>query len=149
MKWFRTARQLTRQERRLLLEAFITLAVCGARLRIQNVKKLQAWSTRVGNGSITVNRLAWAVDVASKRMPGVTCLSRALALQRLLSKNRHGSELRIGVEKNDDRFGAHAWLVRGGQVLIGAPELEKYELLAAWQARIDVSKTSQKKAAQL
>jgi hypothetical protein len=149
VKWLRAFAQLTRQERRLLLEAFITLAVCRARLRAQNIEKLQVWATRAGNSTIAVDRLAWAVEVASKRMPGATCLCRALALQRLLAKNGYGSELRIGVEKNDDRFGAHAWLVRGGQVLIGASELGKYELLAAWRSKTDLSENRRKDTASL
>jgi hypothetical protein len=138
VKQFRAFAQLAYGEKRLLLEAFITLSICRARLRVRNVEKLQAWATRAGNRTITVNRLAWAVEVASRRMPGATCLCRALALQRLLAKNGHGSELRIGVEKNNGRFGAHAWLVHDGQVLIGASEPEKYRLLAAWQSKTDL-----------
>ena len=139
MKQFRAFAQLTRRDQRLLLEAFITLAICQARLRAQNIEKLQAWATRAGNRAADVDRLTWAVEVASRRIPGATCLCRALALQRLLAKNGHGSELRIGVEKNNDRFGAHAWLVHGGQVLIGASQLGKYELLAAWHSKTDLS----------
>jgi len=135
VKQLRAFAQLTRREHGLLLEAFLTLAICQARLRVQNIEKLQAWTTRAGSSSVTVDRLAWAVKIASKRMPGVTCLCRALALQRLLAKNGHGSELRIGVEKNDGRFGAHAWLVRDGKVLTGASPLARYELLATWQVK--------------
>jgi hypothetical protein len=135
VKRLRALVQLTRREQRLLLEVFLTLAICRARLRVQNIDKLQAWATRAGSSSVTVDCLAWAVEIVSKRMPGVTCLCRALALQRLLAKNGHGSELRIGVEKNNGRFGAHAWLVRGDKVLIGASQLARYELLATWQVQ--------------
>jgi hypothetical protein len=145
VKQLRAFAQLTRREQRLLLEAFIALAICRARLRAQNIEKLQAWATRAGNRTIAVDRLAWAVEVASRRMPGATCLCRALVLQRLLAKNGHGSELRIGVEKKNDQFGAHAWLVIGGQVLIGASQLENYKLLAAWQST-DLSESRRKAA---
>jgi Transglutaminase-like superfamily len=134
---FRAVAQLTHQEKQLLLEAFITLAICRARLWAQNAETLRIWAARIGHGAIAADRLTWAVEVVSRRMPGATCLCRALALQRLLAKNGHGSELRIGVEKNSDRLSAHAWLVHNGKVLIGAAQLEKYELLAAWQSRIN------------
>jgi hypothetical protein len=132
VKQLRAFAQLAQQERRLLLDAFITLTICRVRLRVQNAAKLRAWASRPGNRTIAVDRLAWAVEVASRRMPRATCLCRALALQRLLAKNGHDSELRIGVEKDNGRFGAHAWLIHDGQVLIGALQSEKYELLVAW-----------------
>jgi hypothetical protein len=141
--------RLRHRELGLLLQAFIALAVCRARLRAWNVRKLQAWATRAGNGTITVDRLTWAVEVASRKMTGVTCLCRALALQRLLARNGHGSELKIGVEKNDDQFGAHAWLLHDDQVLIGASQLGKYELLSAWQARTAPTESGQTGAARL
>jgi hypothetical protein len=149
LKQLRAFAQLTHLDQRLVLEAFITLLISGARLRAQNIEKLQAWATRIGDGTTAVDRLAWAVEVASRRIPGATCLCRALALQRLLAKNGHGSELRIGVEKINDRFGAHAWLVHGGQVLIGASQFGNYELLAAWQSKTDHSGGRRKRATRL
>jgi hypothetical protein len=151
VKQLRAFAQLVRRDQRLLLEALITLAICRARLLTQNIEKLQAWATptRAKDAAIGVERLAWAVEIASRRMPRATCLCRALALQRLLAKNGHGSELRIGVEKNNDRFGAHAWLVRGGHVLIGASQLGKYELLVAWQSKTDRSESGERGAARI
>jgi hypothetical protein len=124
--------QLARWERRLLFEALITLVICRLRLRVQNVEGLQAWASQPGDGTIAADRVAWAVEAASRRMPRATCLCRALTLQRLLTKYRHSSEIRIGVEKNDGRFGAHAWLIHDGRVLIGALPYGKHELLVAW-----------------
>jgi Transglutaminase-like superfamily len=149
VKQLRAFARLTHRDQRLLLEAFITLAICRARLRAPNIEKLQAWATRVGNGATAVDHLAWAVEVASRKIPGATCLCRALALQRLLAKNGHGSELRIGVEKNNDQFGAHAWLIYGGKVLIGASQLGKHELLVAWQSKTNLSERRRKDAARL
>ena len=150
MKELRAFVHLTHRDQRLLLEAFMTLAACRVRLQAQNIEKLQGWATRAGNTAAAVDRIVWAVEVASRRMPGATCLCLALALQRLLAKNGHGSELRIGVEKNNDRFGAHAWLIHNGQVLIGDSQLGKYELLAAWQSKTtSLSESRQKDAARL
>lgn len=146
MKQLRAFARLTHHDQLLLLEAFITLAICRARLFAQNIEKLQAWASRAGHGANAVDRLAWAVEVASRGIPGTTCLCRALSLQRLLANNGHGSELRIGVEKDNDLFGAHAWLVHGGQVLIGGSQLGKYELLVAWHSDTDLSEGRRKGA---
>jgi hypothetical protein len=141
VKSLRAFARLTRQEWPLVFEAYVTLVVCRVRLWVQSIDKLQVWATRAGGSTIAVDRLARAIEVASRNMPRATCLCRALALQRLLAKNGHVSELRIGVEKSDDRFGAHAWLVQGGEVLIGASQLEKYKLLASWPSKSEVSES--------
>jgi len=139
--------QLTSEDRWLLTQAFIAMVICRVRLRVHNIEKLRVWAAHPGNGATAVDRLVWAVEVASRRMPGATCLCRALALQRMLAKNGYGSELRIGIEKNDDQFGAHAWLVHSDRVLIGDSQLEKFQLLATWQAGASLSASRRKDAA--
>jgi hypothetical protein len=131
---FKKFARLTYQDQVLLLRAFVTLAACRAGSQVWSFEKLQGWATRLGDGKAPADRVIWAIEVASRKT-GATCLCGALALQRMLSSNRHGSELRIGVEKNGDQFGAHAWLVYGGQVVIGAAQLEKYKVITAWPAR--------------
>jgi hypothetical protein len=135
VKQLRSFFQLTYQDQKLLLQAFIILTICRARLRVQNIKKLQSWATRAGNGTIAADHLVWVFEIASRRLPGATCLCRALALQRMLAANGQCSELRIGVEKTGGVFAAHAWLVRGDRVMIGGEQLGKYNLLAAWRSR--------------
>jgi Transglutaminase-like superfamily len=151
VKQLRAFAKLTRQDHRLLLNAFVTLAICRARLLTQNIEKLQAWatSTWTGNAAISVERLAWAVEIASRKMPGATCFCRALTLQRLLAKHGYGSELKIGVGKNNDQFAAHAWLVHASQVLIGDSQLGKYELLIAWQHKTELSESREHGAARI
>lgn len=146
MKQFGAFIRLAHRDQGLLLKAVMTLLICRARLHTGNIESLQSWATRVGSGTSSIDSLLWAVEVASRIMPGATCLCRALALQRMLAKNGLGSELRIGVEKNGGRFVAHAWLTRGDQVLVGAVELSKYELLAVWPSRAAVSEKRQKGA---
>jgi len=129
--------RLTHRERVLLLRAFVALAVCRAGLHACSLKTLQRWANRPGCGANSVDRLTWAIEVASKKIRGATCLCRALALQRLMSMNGHESELRIGVQKRGKQFLAHAWLVNGDEVVIGASHLEEYELLTAWRSTTD------------
>jgi hypothetical protein len=109
--------------------------MCRVRLRIHGVDRLRTWATQIGHGEVTVPRLVSAVRRASQIFPATTCLVRAIALQHLLSRNGHHSELRIGVEKSNNRFGAHAWLVQEQRVLIGdGAEAENYKVLAVWAA---------------
>jgi hypothetical protein len=68
-------------------------------------------------------------------VPGATCLSSALTLQRLLSSAGHPSQVHIGVARDASGFMAHAWLVHDGVVVIGEEEHERYAHLTAWDAR--------------
>ena len=59
--------------------------------------------------------------------PRATCLTQALALNRLLSSDGHASTGLIGVRKDDAGFAAHAWVEwRGGPLLSSATEVTKY-----------------------
>jgi hypothetical protein len=121
--------RLSKRDRKLLLLATIYLIACSLKLRTQSFGKIQIWATRRHSDKAPLHRLIWAVKVATNIVPGATCLTQALALQKLLSKNNLTSELGIGVGKLDDQFRAHAWLTHKGDVLIGEAELEKYTML--------------------
>lgn len=129
---FSTVRRLTLRDWWLFFWAFLTLAVCRARLRHQDFAAVRAWASRKGRGVAPINRLVWSIEAASKRVKGTNCLAKALALQHLLALNGHDSELRIGVNKSEGLFRAHAWLVYRGHVLVGGSEIGAHTLLAAW-----------------
>jgi len=68
-------------------------------------------------------RLAWAVEAVARRIPGASCLTRALALRRLLARAGYASQVVVGVAGGAGReFESHAWLECGGETLIGAAE---------------------------
>jgi hypothetical protein len=68
-------------------------------------------------------RLAWAVEAVSRRVPQASCLTRGLALRRLLARAGHASRLVVGVAGGAGRdFESHAWLECDGETLIGAAE---------------------------
>jgi hypothetical protein len=72
-------------------------------------------------------RVAWAMDLATRRLPVGNCLSRALAAQVVLTRSGHDASIRIGVARErDGRFLAHAWVESDGEVLVGGDELERY-----------------------
>ena len=67
-----------------------------------------------------------------RRLPSMTCLIEAMALQDLLARRGWSAQLRIGVRNHGESLEAHAWLESGGRVLIGdMPDLGSYQTLAA------------------
>ena len=119
-------------DRRLLLRALSTLAMVRVGLVLFPVAHVRAWATRRGTGTAAIGRLVWSVGAASRALPGTKCLASALALQRLLSREGHASELHIGVARNAQGFAAHAWLSCGGRILLGEEEHEEFTPLVAW-----------------
>lgn len=135
-KRWRRWRELSAAERVLLLRAFVVVAAVRVSLWTLplGVTRRVAATTGRGIGSHSVERLAWAVAVASRYLPRATCLPQAVALQALLIHAGHESRLEIGVTKDGDRrIEAHAWVTCGGRVVIGGPEVGRYELMAAWE----------------
>lgn len=83
-------------------------------------------------GGPPFERIGWAVAVAGRRVPGSTCLVRALAAQGLFARHGYASQVRLGVARGPGRaFEAHAWLERDGQVLVGGPVEARYVPLPA------------------
>lgn len=142
MNKLRAFARLTPKDRTLLLQALTCLASCKVRLHLQSFAKLQGWATEIGRGAVPIDRLYWAVKVALRLTPGATCLCQALALQRLLARHGHTSELRIGVKKSNNGFSAHAWLVYDGRVLIGGSQSDQYKELIALDARCDIASSA-------
>lgn len=77
--------------------------------------------------------IARAVHRASRMWrPSPSCLTRALAIGRLLS--REGLEARMTIGVATDPFGAHAWLSHGPIVLAGEAALREYVPLCRIEA---------------
>ena len=77
---------LPARDRMLLLAALSTLAVVRAGLLLLPIRRLRAWATCPGTGTTSIDRLVWSVGVASRVLPGTTCLASAFGLQRLLAR---------------------------------------------------------------
>jgi Transglutaminase-like superfamily len=120
-------------DRLLLLRACLTLVFARTALRLLPLAWLRAWAGRRGDGGTPVDRVAWAVSAVSRRLTGTTCLASAFALQRLLAREGHASDLHIGVAKRQTLLAAHAWIVCEGRVLIGEHESGDYTHLLAWR----------------
>jgi hypothetical protein len=88
-----------------------------------------------GAAGCSDDRLVWAVRTAARLIPAATCLAQSLALQSLLGDERPVN-VQVGVGK-DGRCGfmAHAWVERGGTVLLGSSsEVAHFEHLVTLPA---------------
>jgi len=73
------------------------------------------------------------VRVASRAVPYATCLTQALALQRVLARHGYPSLVQVGVCKIGGQFFAHAWVEQEGQTLLGTSEsLARYSRFFSW-----------------
>ena len=133
MRGIRQLLRLTPQERRLLVRT--TLLMVAVRIALwtlpfayvcRRLNRRRAAEPELAG--IPAKRLAWAVEVAARRVPGASCLTQALALQYVLAGAGRESCVHIGVaKKNPGRFESHAWVECGGEILIGDNgELERY-----------------------
>lgn len=131
-------------ERWLLIEAAFLLEAINLGLRLLPFRTLRRLVARVAvtrrryvkNSS--ADRIAWAVEVASRHSPGVkSCLTQAFAAQVLLARRSYPALLRIGVVKDEkEQFQAHAWVESGGKTVIGEYELERYTTLATLDGKL-------------
>jgi hypothetical protein len=81
-------------------------------------------------------RVTWAVEAVSRRIPRATCLTQALSAQFLLRRFGYDSRLCLGVARTPrGEFRAHAWLERDGSVLIGGAEASAFTRLPALTER--------------
>ena len=67
----------------------------------------------------TVRVASWVGKTFLGDMP---CLSQALAARWLLSRDGYQAELKIGARMEDGELAAHAWLERGGHVILGGAD---------------------------
>jgi hypothetical protein len=127
-----------REQRKLLLTAFpLVIAVRLALWTVPSRLVLRyalRWNERAeqnhSSESPPANLAAWAVRAASRRIPGASCLTQALAGQIFLGMHGYASQIRVGVAREEDgTFSAHAWLDVNGKVLIGDHGLERYTRL--------------------
>lgn len=122
-------RQLSAAERRLFFRALVLVLAIRTGLWVLPFRVTRNWveRLRVPAGPWreldrrSIRRAAWAVEAASRRIPGATCLTQGMATQVLLGRLGQRSELRLGVaRKPDGQLEAHAWVEAQGRIVSGA-----------------------------
>src|SRR5687768_13135747 len=98
-------------DRRLLVRAYLALAAARVRLKMGAARALRQENSRKASGEKRGDpkRIAWAIEVASRRLPGTVCLPQALAAHKMLRKAGYAPEIKIGARKGEE-FEAHAWV---------------------------------------
>jgi Transglutaminase-like superfamily len=141
----RTLVKLPPCERRLVLRTLPLVAAIRAALWVvplRRVGRLMRACERLPFSvpvDLPVSRLEWAVLAASRRIPMASCLTQALALQFLLVRSGHASEIHVGVRKDDEAgFQSHAWVECEGRMLLSTPsEITGYSHLLGLGIRPD------------
>lgn len=92
---------------------FKTVIVLIKWLKSRNVQKIYVHE-------IDSDRIAWAVEVASRYIPFTKCFPKALVTQMLFSRYGYQADLHIGVKKDGpEKIKAHAWVESQGKIVIG------------------------------
>jgi hypothetical protein len=145
MKQLRKFLSLTPSDRRLLVRALLLLGSVRLALRLL---PFQAWRKFLAKMTLAntelqkkerepTDRVVWAVTVASRYMPSVKCLARALTTQILLAQRGDSASLRIGVAKSEEgQLDAHAWVESQGRVVMGGlRDLSRYTPLLSLEGK--------------
>jgi hypothetical protein len=121
--------QLDRAERWILLQSIVLLPLVALLLR--TIGLARSWGllrrssppvplSMSGEGERTVRM----VDMATRHLPWrPSCLPRSLVLWFLLRRQGIPAELRIGVQKREQRLEAHAWVEVERRVVNDAPDI--------------------------
>ncbi|AKG20937.1 lasso peptide biosynthesis B2 protein [Calothrix sp. 336/3] len=109
-----------------LAQTFLILAAIRIGLKLFKFRDLLKFLHRISQPScktakpVSINKIVWAVNVATRYLPGVKCLARALATELIMRRNGYNPELRIGVAKDTTgKLEAHAWIEYQGLIIIG------------------------------
>jgi hypothetical protein len=76
-------------------------------------------------------RIGWAVNAASRFVPGADCLPRAVAAFLLLKRNGRPATLVLGARASSSGcgFGAHAWTESQGVMVVGGARAAEFHQL--------------------
>lgn len=96
------------------------------------IKQVSHRSQRHAVNPPPANLISWAVDVASRLVPGGGhCLSKALTAQILLIRRGYLTKIHYGAKRsNNDDFIAHAWLECEGRIIIGGNNSNHFKSLS-------------------
>lgn len=110
--------RLLLQAAMLVLAARVTLSTLPFRWVRLLASGKPSISTRLA--VVPTHQLSWAVRAAARHIPRATCLTQALAMQRLLAFAGRSADLQIGVAKDArSGFEAHAWVECEGDIVVG------------------------------
>ena len=119
---------MSRAQRRLLVEAALFLALARLAILVIPFRRIVPWLERSPDSpqrdAATIATVRQAVEIASRNVPwNAVCLPQAMACKAMLARRGQGSALHIGAAMGDGGgLMAHAWLVAGGEIVVGEDE---------------------------
>jgi hypothetical protein len=127
--------QMPNRQRVLLLEAALFLGLARLALLALPFGRIAPWLQRSpdsGAGdTATVLAVGQAVTIAARNVPwNAVCLPQAMAAKAMLARRGQGSALHLGAARAGDGLTAHAWLVVGGEVVVGEAGIAEVAPLA-------------------
>jgi len=134
---FKTFLAMGGPDRLLVCESAAMLAL--ARLIVLTVpfRILARWLSRAPEtdccDQLLLVRVRRAVTTAARNVPwNAVCLPQAIAAKAMLARRGFGSSLHLGAQPDAERgtLVAHAWLVAGGTVVVGAAGISQVTPLA-------------------
>lgn len=125
---WRELRRLSWRQRWLLLQAFAILPVIVLGLRLLGYQRLRSLLLRLSSAppdhthtTLILQQgqeTARLTQAAASRLPfWVSCLAQSITIWWLLRRQSLASDIRIGVNRNDGDFQAHAWVEINGIIL--------------------------------
>ena len=115
-------------QRRLLVEAALFLALARLAILVIPFRRIVPWLERSPDSpqrdAATIATVRQAVEIASRNVPwNAVCLPQAMACKAMLARRGQGSALHIGAAMGEvGGLTAHAWLVAGGEIVVGEDE---------------------------
>jgi hypothetical protein len=138
-------KRLSKSERSLVYRAIVLIWVTRVGLWLLPFKWVDDWlnnlypepQVEVAIGWAAIKRVTSIVEVCSRYVPRATCLTQALVTRTLLARSGQCSKLRLGVQKKNSVFKAHAWVEVNGKVVIGgSPGRLSFTVLRHFSERI-------------
>ena len=117
-------RELSASERRMLVSAATLSLAMRVALAVVPWRSLARTRARHEGGGVNdaeaIRLVRWAIGVCSRRLPGQTCLSAALAAQRLLARHGIASTVEVGTYRDEQGETAfHAMASSHGVPIVG------------------------------
>jgi hypothetical protein len=136
---------LSTSDQNLVIAALLLVGAIVVGLRLLSFQTLQRLLAGMARGSErsrrndrpSPERIAWAVTVASRYVPGAACLARASAARALCLRHGYPAQLHIGVTKGErGNLEAHAWVESEGKIIIGGLlDLSRYTRLLSLEGK--------------
>jgi hypothetical protein len=141
----RKLRRLSWQDRLLLLESVVYLAIAGFAIRALPFRFIGRLAERPNGGMelprhirlTTVRRVRWAISQATARVPWQTmCFQQGLAAQLMLRRRGLPSVLYYGAAQHEPiGLHTHVWVRVGDIDVIGTESVDRFAVLATFPSQ--------------